>query len=202
MPRIASSIASMSGEISGDLHKASVREVVAGAKRGDVAAFGRLVDLYQQRAYRTARAILGSDSDARDAVQEVFFKAYRGISRFDESRDIAPWMHKITTNVCRDIASARRRHQGEPIEEHRLVSALPGPFESASRQEQRNLVRRTLACLPCKERAAITLRDLEGLTTREVARMLGTTEATVRSQVRSGRARLRLRIGGKHRRDT
>ncbi len=172
----------------------AVRGFVVAAKAGDVAAFGYIVELHESRVFRTARAILGSDSDAEDAVQEVFVRAYRYLARFDESRELAPWLYRITANVCRDLAKNRRRHHGVSIESLHLASSQSGPFESLARQEQRELIREAIARLPYKEGAAITLRDLEGLTTREVAKALGTTEATVRSQISSARAKLRKYI--------
>lgn len=199
-PSMAASIAWMSDRSAAASSRTATRDLVAAAKEGDTAAFGILVDLYQQRVFRAATSLLGSESDARDAVQEVFLKAYRYFSKFDDSRELAPWLYKITTNVCRDMARSKRRHQGAPIEEQRLVSASPGPFERVARREQRHLTRLALARLPYKERAAITLRDLEGLATRDVARILGTTQATVRSQISSGRAKLRRSILGDARR--
>ena len=98
------------------------------------------------------------------------------------------------------MAMAKRRHQGAPIEVQGLVSTSPGPFECVARREQRHLTRLALARLPYKERATITLCDLAGLTTRDVARILGTTQATVRSQIGSGRAKLRRSILGDDRR--
>lgn len=199
-PSIGRSIAWLSQRTATDSSREAIRDLVTQTKKGDTVAFGGLVDLYQQRVFRTANALLGSDSDAGDAVQEVFLRAYRNIAKFDESRDLAPWLYKITANVCRDIATAKRRHQGVPVEEQGLVSTSPGPFESVARSEQRHLTRAALARLPYKERAAIALRDLEGLTTREVAQVLGTSEGTVRSQISSGRAKLRRIILGRPRR--
>ena len=199
-PSIGRSIAWLSRRSATDSNREAIRDLVAKTKKGDAVAFGGLVDLYQQRVFRTANALLGSDADASDAVQEVFLRAYRNIVKFDDSRDLAPWLYKITANVCRDIAAAKRRHQGVSVDEQGLVSTSPGPFESVARSEQRHLTRLALARLPYKERAAIALRDLEGLTTREVARILGTTEGTVRSQISSGRAKLRRIILGHDRR--
>ena len=187
----ASSIAWMSQKDAANSSREANRILIAAARKGDTAAFGGLVDLYQQRVYRTANTLLGSDSDAMDAVQEVFLRAYRSLGRFDETRDFAPWLYKITANVCRDIIKAKRRQFGIPVEVHQIASTLPGPFETVARNEQRHLTRLALASLPFKERAAIALRDLEGLPTRDVARILGTSEATVRSQISSGRAKLR-----------
>ena len=199
-PSMPTSISWMSDRPAVVSSRAAIRNLVAAAKKGDTAAFGSLVDIYQQRVFRAATSLLGSESDARDAVQEVFLKAYRYFSKFDDSRDLAPWLYKITTNVCRDLAKSKRRHQGAPIEVQGLVSTSPRPFERAARREQRRPTRLALARLPYKERAAITLRDLEGLASRDVARILGTTQATVRSQISSGRAKLRRNILGDDRR--
>ena len=199
-PSIGRSIAWLDDRTATDSNRETIRSLVAQAKKGDAAAFGGLVDLYQQRVFRTANALLGCDADANDAVQEVFLRAYRNIAKFDDSRELAPWLYKITANVCRDIAAAKRRHQGPSVEDKALVSTSPGPFESVARSEQLHLTRLALASLPYKERAAIALRDLEGLPTREVARILGTTEGTVRSQISSGRAKLRRIILGHDRR--
>lgn len=197
---MATSIAWMSDRSAAASCRTATRNLVAAAKKGDTTAFGSLVDLYQQRVFRVATSLLGSESDARDAVQEVFLKVYRYFSKFDDSRELTPWLYKITTNVCRDIARSRRRHQGAPVEVQGVVSTSPGPFERVARREQRHLTRLALAKLPYKERAAITLRDLEGLATRDVARILGTTQATVRSQISSGRSKLRHSILGDDRR--
>ncbi len=199
-PSTGSSIAWLFHRTATDSSREAVRSLVAATKKGDAAAFGSLVDLYQQRVFRTANALLGSEADASDAVQEVFLRAYRNIAKFDDSRDLAPWLYKITANVCRDIAAAKRRHQGASVDDQGLVSTSPGPFESVARSEQSHLTRLAFARLPYKERAAIVLRDLEGLTTREPARTLGTSEGTIRSQISSGRAKLRRIILGHDRR--
>lgn len=152
VPSTASSIAWMSDRPAADSSRAAIRNLVSAAKKGDTAAFGSLVDLYQERVFRTANSLLGSESDARDAVQEVFLKAYCYSSKFDDSGELAPWLYKVTTNVCRDMAMAKRHHQGAPIEVQGLVSTSPGPFECVARREQRHLTRLALARLPYKQR--------------------------------------------------
>ncbi len=144
----ASSIAWMSQRDAANSSREANRILIAAARKGDTAAFGGLVDLYQQRVYRTANTLLGSDSDAMDAVQEVFLRAYRSLGRFDETRDFAPWLYKITANVCRDLIKAKRRQFGIPVEVHQIASTLPGPFETVARNEQRHLTRLALASLP------------------------------------------------------
>lgn len=177
----------------------SVCDLIAAAQSGDTAAFGRLVELHQQRVFRTARAILGNDADAEDAAQEAFLRAFRHLASFDPRRDLAAWLYRLTVNVCRDMTRRGPRMGTAEIDTEVLAARDPGPFEATALQEQRDLTRRAIARLPYKERAAITLRDLEGLTTAEVAAALGTTQATVRSQVSAARAKLRRYILGDRR---
>ena len=179
-----------------DSDRQSTRSLIAAAQSGDTAAFGCLVELHQQRVFRTARSILDNDSDAEDAAREAFLRAFRHIASFDAERELSAWLYKLTVNACRDVIRRKRRNEVAGIDSLDFVSHDPGPFERASLQEQRELTRRAIARLPNKERAAITLRDLEGLTTAQVAAALGTTEATVRSQVSAGRAKLRRFILG------
>lgn len=180
----------------------SVHQLIEAAQSGDTAAFGRLVELHQQRVFRTARAILGNDPDAQDAAQETFLRAFRHLASFDPRRDFAAWLYRLTVNACRDMTRRRARKGTAEIDTEVLAARDPGPFEAVALQEQRHLTRRAIARLPYKERAAITLRDLEGLTTAEVAAALGKTQATVRSQVSAARAKLRRYILGDRRSQT
>jgi RNA polymerase sigma-70 factor (ECF subfamily) len=142
--------------------------------------------------------MLGSREDARDATQEAFLRAYKYLGRFDESQSFAAWLYKIVINVCRDIS----RKRGAPgrvtsFEEERDLGNLEylasGDDVEASAivSQQQRLVALALETLPAKERAAIVLRDLEGLSTREVARILGSSQATVRAQICSARLKIR-----------
>lgn len=199
---IGNPVAWMSGDAVPGRGSESDHDLIAAAQSGDTAAFGRLVEIHQQRVFRTARAILGNDADAQDAAQEAFLRAFRHLESFDPKRDLAAWLYRITVNVCRDMVRRKSGQGTGKIDTEALAACDPGPFEAAALQEQRDLTRRAIARLPYKERAAITLRDLEGLTTAEVAAALGTTQATVRSQVSAARAKLRRYILGDRRSQT
>ncbi|HYO99880.1 MAG TPA: sigma-70 family RNA polymerase sigma factor, partial [Pyrinomonadaceae bacterium] len=127
------------------------------------------------------------------------------------------WLYRITINVCRDAARKRgatREHENFASSQHgddeRAAILLEGispdtdAEENAIRAQQRALLLSALETLPEKERAALVLRDLEGLTTEEVARVLRSRPVTVRSQISSARAKLRIHCerllgkGGRH----
>jgi len=186
--------ADSSSEISGE----AVVELLRRSKAGDLAAFERIIALHERRIARTAWRLLHRPEDVQDAAQEVYLRLYKSLRGFDERRELAPWLYRITVNVCRDF---NRRGGKDPelsldtlaSDGARIEAVEPGasPYEQVAQRQEQLLIAEALRELPEKERAAIVLRDLEGLSTREVATILGSTETTVRSQI--CRARLKLR---------
>ena len=186
--------------------------VIERAKAGDAAAFEHLVTSYQRKVVGVAWRMLGNQEDARDAAQETFLKAYKYLQSFDSEQDFSGWLYRIAVNACRDIARKRRRtEQFTSFEaEHEAGNfdrlASPDDVEALAIQAQeRVLINEALKTLSEKERSAIVLRDLEGLTTEEVARILGSSPTTVRSQISSARAKIREfreRVMGNRRRES
>jgi RNA polymerase sigma-70 factor (ECF subfamily) len=169
------------------------------AKTGDLEAFEQLVALHERRVFSLALRLTGSVEDAKDATQEAFIRLHRKIAQIDSGRGVGPWLHSVTLNACRDIGRGRRRSRLVPMENWAsLAPAAPNTPEGlyADRQREEHL-RTVLRRLPEKERAALLLREMEGLTTGEVARILGSSEATVRSQICMARLKLRKLLRGK-----
>ncbi|HEX8180532.1 MAG TPA: sigma-70 family RNA polymerase sigma factor [Pyrinomonadaceae bacterium] len=176
--------------------------LVARTRTGEAAAFEELMICTQHRVVATAWRMLGNREDARDAAQEVYLRVFKYLDRYDPAQDFHGWLYRITLNVCRDTARKRRgRDEGSDwfdAGRHERASAqLPqtGPQTDVEAQmllgQQRALVARALQTLPAKERAALVLRDLEGLSTEEVARILRSRPVTVRSQISSARTKIR-----------
>ena len=157
---------------------------------GELAAFERIMSQCERRVLRVALRLLNNPQDAQDAAQEVFLRLYKHLGSLDETRGYEPWLYRVTVNVCRDIARGRRGSIGL-AEIADPVAAQPDAYHAAERTQQREMIRRGLSCLGEKERAALVLRDVEGLSTREVAGILGSSENTVRSQICSARLKLR-----------
>jgi RNA polymerase sigma-70 factor (ECF subfamily) len=166
-------------------------------RAGDTRAFDEIVRCCQRRVLATAWRMLGSKEDARDAAQEVFLRVFRHLDSFDRRGNFNGWIYRIVTNVCRDMWRIQRRQSAGSLpdisENAELAEAsIHDNVEStAIRAQQQALLAKAIAALPEKQRAAIVLRDLEGQSTEEVARILGTSAATVRSQVCLARARLK-----------
>jgi RNA polymerase sigma factor (sigma-70 family) len=181
-------------ELAGDA--AETTRLVRLTLGGDSAAFEQIILRYQTRVMNLAARFLGTKDDARDVAQEVFLRAFKYLHRLDVQKPLEPWLMRITVNVCRDAARSRqrRRHTFVETETPETIDRSPDPYAGLARKQERLMLQRALASLPEKERLAIVLRDVEGLSTSEVASILRSSETTVRSQVSRGRLRLKTAI--------
>ena len=174
-------------------------------KTGSAAAFDILMELEQRRVLGIANRLLVQRDDAADAVQEVFMRLYRHIDKFDPAQPWDPWIYRICVNVCRDINRKRRWRELLSLDAWLVAGGAPPVAasradERTARREREEAIADGLKRLPEKERMALVLRDVEGLSAAEAANILGSREATVRSQASRARNRLReyltARLGG------
>lgn len=149
--------------------------------------FESLLRAHEQMVLRVAYRMLGSRDDAEDAAQEVFLRLHRHLERIDLGGAVQSWLYKTTMNVSYDMI--RRRRPSEPIELE--VPQAPAQLSGVLGEERRQLLADALLRLPERERAAVVLREIEGLETSEVAEMLGVSEVTVRTQISSARGKLK-----------
>jgi len=163
------------------------------ALAGDRAAFGRLVEAYQTPVYNLAYRLLGDPSEAEDAAQEAFLRAYAKLHTYRPERKFSTWLLSITSHYCIDRLRRRRvtwLSLDSPSAAEQLSSEQGLPEEAALRGEARDEVRRLLDGLDPAYRAPIVLRYWYGLSYDEIAETLGITVAAVKSRLH--RARLRL----------
>jgi RNA polymerase sigma-70 factor, ECF subfamily len=166
-----------------------VSRPVEAARVGDLAAFEQLLRQYERLVLVTALRLLGDLGDAQDVSQEVFLKLYKNLSKVENAR-LASWLYRVTVNACHDLR--RKRPASVPMEEAAEIPARgTDPQQGTVEAERRRVLTMSLRMLSEKERAALVLRDLEGLSTEEVARVLGSSEATVRSQVSKARVKVK-----------
>ena len=176
----------------------SLARLIERARAGDRAAFDQIMICYQRKVVSTAWRLLGNEEDARDAAQEAFLRVYRYLKNFKQGEDFGAWLHRIVVNVCRDMARKRNRSQSfasfEAEREAGEILSLRSEDDveaAAIESQEKAIIARALETLSLKERQALVLRDLEGLTTDEVARILGSSQTTVRSQISSARAKIK-----------
>jgi RNA polymerase sigma-70 factor (ECF subfamily) len=159
---------------------------------GDTDAFGDLLARTEARILGLAWRILGNRDLARDAAQEAYLRAFRSLGSYRPTEPFEPWLVRIAVHACYDL-SKKRGPLPVALESLDVLVSGDGshPAEEAILlRQRRDLVQKALAGLPQGERAALVLRDLEGFSTEEAARILGVRPVTVRSQAATARAKV------------
>jgi len=176
--------------------------LVQGLKDGEEWAFEALVRLFGARMLSTARRLVGNEEDARDVVQSAYLSAFRAIGEFQGSAQLSTWLHRIVVNTGLMRLRSRRRKPEESIDAllpafkadghhvERFSSGSVPADQLLEQEETRHIVRGAIEQLPETYRTVLILRDIEELSTQEVAEMLEVTPAAVK--VRLHRARQAL----------
>ena len=174
-------------------------ELVLRTKLGDRSAFEILVSRYQDRAYNVAYQILRHHEDALDVAQEAFARAYVSIARFQGKAGFYTWLYRILVNLAIDQTRARGRQnpvpRDDPEREVALREMKADPAASLETKELRQQIVRAVACLPADQRAVLTLREIDGLSYQEVARIMKCSIGTVMSRLYAARQKLQQLLG-------
>jgi RNA polymerase sigma-70 factor (ECF subfamily) len=177
----------------------SEHELIRRARGGDQEAFAELVMLHADRVYGALRRFGLEAGDADEVTQEVFLRAWRGLSSFQERAQFSTWVYRIAFNEAQRRLSRRTLPRALPAPEgdaSDLVAALPEPRDSgpearALAGEFERQLDMALGELPDEWRAAVVLRDIEGLSTHDAAEIAGVSEAAFKSRLHRGRMQLR-----------
>jgi RNA polymerase sigma-70 factor (ECF subfamily) len=168
---------------------------IRAAAAGDRRAFEEIVLAKRERVVRTAYQIVGDLEDARDVAQGVLLRLWRALQRFDLERRFDTWLYRITVNAAIDFLRERGpRGFLQPLADEtgeRIADPAPGADAAADLAALQRAFLRLAARLAPKQRAAFVLKDIEGLETSEVARILGVTESTVRNHLLQARRLMR-----------
>jgi RNA polymerase sigma-70 factor (ECF subfamily) len=175
----------------------SEHELIARARAGDEEAFAQLVRAHADRVYVALRRFGLDAVEAEEVAQEVFVRAWRGLGRFQERAQLSTWLYRIAFNEAQRLLARRPAPGPEPDPEgDDPVASLPGaehlgPEAQALDHEFEAVLKRALAELPAQWRAAVVLRDIEGLSTEEAADVVGIRQAAFKSRLHRGRMQLR-----------
>jgi RNA polymerase sigma-70 factor (ECF subfamily) len=167
-------------------------------KDGDLSAFEELVRKNEDRIYNLCRYMLHDISDAQDAAQDTFIKAYKGLRDFRPDASFSTWLYRIAVNTCLDHQKKSRHDplSGGVLSEE-LLSFDPSPEDQYQSKKTTEAIRTALQKLPEKLRSAIVLREIEELTYEEIALVLDTSVGTVKSRISRAREELRIILHGK-----
>ena len=177
-----------------EVRKLAERSLIASARGGDVRAFSELVRRYEPTVYRYSFKLCRDREKAEETFQDTFISVYRKLGTFDGRSRFSTWLYAIVTNNC---LMRHRRRKIRDIEES--LEALESPATSADGKFAHEIARwdKTPADLvldkklPPDYRIVFTLRDMEGKSTEETAKIAGISEEAAKSRLRRARAFLR-----------
>jgi RNA polymerase sigma factor (sigma-70 family) len=164
--------------------------LVLRCQEGDAKAFEELVKAWQERLWRHAWRLSGDEATAWDVLQETWMAIARGIGRLEDAEFFRGWAYGIVSHKCRDWI--RRERRLRTVAEAHAAEGQVGAAEAALTRERLAEVKEAMGRLAGPDRAILCLRYEEGFDTREVARILGVPEGTVKSRLYHARERLRL----------
>ena len=166
------------------------------AQHGDPEAFEQLIGPMEQRIWRICWHYTGNREAAEDCGQEAMLRIWRNLENYRGDCALESWVYRIATNCCMDWLRKKKRDLSvsvEPLREQGFDPAdpAPGTEEQAVTADERCRLREAIALLPEEQREALVMTQLEKVPYEEAARLLGTTEGTVKSRVNRAKARLR-----------
>ena len=172
-------------------------ELVAAARGGSRPAFEELVRQTYADTYSLARRITGNEEDARDVVQEVYLRAFKGLKKFRGDAQLSTWLYRITANCAATHMRKRGRNQHVDLDDLRQVADDRPEIDPSARADAsmlRQRVDEALAELPEGLREVVVLRDVYDMPHEEIAEALGISEGAAKVRLHRARQRLRERL--------
>lgn len=164
------------------------RIAIERCRKGDLDAFGTLIDRYERPVYRAVLHMVGNAEDAREICQQVFMKAFEHLSSYDPNRKFFSWIYRVAINES--INHLKSRHPHEPLSD-RMAYPHPNPAERYEVTEQRDHLQKAVLGLEENYRAVVILRHYLHLSYREMADVLNVPEKMVKSRLFTARQLLR-----------
>jgi RNA polymerase sigma-70 factor, ECF subfamily len=187
--------------------------MLAGLRAGEETAYEALIERFEQPSYNIISRLLDDPADAADVVQEVFLKVFRNVAAFRGESSLKTWIYRIAVNEARNQRRwfSRHRRQEVNLEAEEPCELLGGrkgyqnflpdpgrsPFEVTLDHETSTLIEAALAEVNPKFRAALVLREIEGLSYEEIGDILEISLGTVKSRILRGRDALKKRLTGR-----
>lgn len=181
--------------------------LVAQLRAGAESAYEALIDRFEQPVFNMISRLMDDSAEAPDVVQEVFLKIFRNIGAFRGESSLKTWIYRIAVNEARNHRRWFSRHRRQEVAIDGVGEAQgysdwladPGrsPYDSALDRETEGLVEEALDALNPKFKAALVLREIEGLSYEEIADILEISLGTVKSRILRGRDALRKQLAGR-----
>ncbi|TCP56917.1 RNA polymerase sigma-70 factor (ECF subfamily) [Tamaricihabitans halophyticus] len=164
--------------------------LVSRARDGDTRAYEQLVRRYQGQMYRLAVRMLGSASDAEDAVQDVFLSVWRKLDQLNDDAAFVGWLYRSTTNRCLNLIRARKPSADVDLESTESAAGYTDPVRAAEVGAQLTALAAALLKLTAEQRTCWLLREVHGRSYDEIAGIVESSTASVRGRIARARAQL------------
>ena len=190
----------MSGESPNDQAK-----LISLLRASDPVAFRTLIDTYKRPIYLLCLRLMSDESEAEDMTQETFIRAYQAIGQFRGEASLNTWLYRIASNLCKNRIGYLSRRKQNSHDHLPALEARAGdlwqrevstqvkhdqPEEAIESKEAQAMIIKALNALPEKQKVALTLRDVQGLTYQEIVEVTGASLGTVKSRIHQGRLSL------------
>ena len=174
---------------------ANEQELIIEVRRGSHDAFRVLVQTHMKQAYDIAYSILGDHDDADDVAQQAFVNVHRSLQKFRGESEFGTWLFRIVKNCALNRLKQKKRKQRRDVElaiaDNEMVSMNAGIRNT---EDTRMHVECVLHELPTLQRAVVMLRHMNGLSTRQVSKILSCSEGTVKTHLHRGLKKMRDRL--------
>ena len=183
--------------------KKSDLELIVEFQKGDQRSFEELISRYSNKVFSLASRLTRNTEDAEEVIQDVFVTVHRKIGGFEGKSSFSSWLYRVTVNAAFMKLRKRKQDQTVPLEDliqqPVLVAALKSPESSfvdsqSIRNEMLEALEAAIRKLPDDYRPVFILRDVDGLTSREVSKILDLTVPAVKSRLHRSRLMLRRRL--------
>jgi RNA polymerase sigma-70 factor (ECF subfamily) len=169
-------------------------ELIERCLRRDNAAWEQIIARFRRKIFHIAYKFTGRHDDAEDLTQEILFKVFKSLDRFNRDADFGTWLSSVARNYCIDHYRASKREKEVLVDDLVAFDLAPAsagnPHQALMEDDRRSFLRKGLDLLPEKLREAVVLRDLQGLSYQEMAERLSLPEGTVKSRINRGREEL------------
>lgn len=200
----------MDGEISRqEAYPQDDAELVSAFKGGDKSAFDKLILMHKDKVFNMCYRLLGNYEEANDSAQETFVKVYRSLKNFRLESAFSTWLYRIAVNTCKNkLVSSKYRHNkmmvrlDNPIETEEGTHTIEignnslSPANELERKEKGIRIQRAIDSLPEAQKTLVVLRDIEGLSYEEIAKITSYNLGTVKSKLARARQQLREKLKG------
>jgi RNA polymerase sigma-70 factor (ECF subfamily) len=192
----------------GEMDSLAVDDLIARATRGDQEAFGEVVQAYYNRVYCVINRVVNHPEDARELAQATWVKAWQRLGDYKQEAQFYTWVYRIAVNTSLDFLRKRKRrpevplepqvgHDGDELamERQRGLADERTAVDDIQREEVRAAFSAALAELSDEHRTALVLRELEGMSYEEIAKVMKSRKGTVMSRIFYARKALQKKMG-------